>query len=77
MGPLGSQMIGLGCHDSDWVGGNDRGALDAILPPEGHIQATYRPHTGHIQAIHFECGQGEMWLTWEHFWLVLGLEWGS
>ena len=46
MGPLESQMIGLGCHDSDWVGGNDRGALDAILPPEGLILATFSVDKG-------------------------------
>ncbi len=23
-GPLGSQMVDLGCQDTDWVGGNDK-----------------------------------------------------
>ena len=31
MGPLGSQTVDLGCQDMDWVGGNDKEVLDAIL----------------------------------------------
>ena len=30
-GPLESQMVELGCQDTDWVGGNDKEVLDAIL----------------------------------------------
>ena len=35
--PLGSQMVELGCQDTDWVGGNDKEVLDAILLREGLI----------------------------------------
>ena len=28
--PLGSQMVELGCQDTDWVGGNNKEVLDAI-----------------------------------------------
>ena len=34
-GPLGSQMVDLGCLDTDWVGGNDKDVLDAILLCDG------------------------------------------
>ena len=30
-------MVELGCQDTDWVGGNDKERLDAILLPEGLI----------------------------------------
>ena len=30
-------MVELGCQDTDWVGGNDKEVLDAILLPEGLI----------------------------------------
>ena len=30
-GTLGLQMVDLGCQDTDWVGGNDKDVLDAIL----------------------------------------------
>ena len=33
-------MVELGCQDTDWVGGNDKEVLDAILPREGLILAT-------------------------------------
>ena len=29
-GPFGSQMVELGCQDTDWVGRNDKEVLDAI-----------------------------------------------
>ena len=29
--PLGSQMVELGCQDTDWVGGYDKEVLDGIL----------------------------------------------
>ena len=35
VGPLGSQMVDLGCLDTDWVGGNDKDVLDAILLCDG------------------------------------------
>ena len=35
--PLGSQMVELGCQDTDWVGGNDKEVLDGILPQDGLI----------------------------------------
>ena len=33
-------MVELGCQDTDWVGGNDKEVLDAILLPEGLILTT-------------------------------------
>ena len=36
-GPLGSQMVDLGCQDTDWVGGNDKDILDVILLQDGLI----------------------------------------
>ena len=39
-GPPGSQMVDLGCQDTHWVGGNDRGVLDEILLPDSLILAT-------------------------------------
>ena len=30
-------MVELGCQDTDWVGGNDKEVLDAILLPEGLV----------------------------------------
>ncbi len=33
-------MVNLGSQDTDWVGGNDRRVLDAILPLDGLILAT-------------------------------------
>ena len=38
-GPLGSQMVDLQCQDTDWVGGNDKEVLDAILLWDGFILA--------------------------------------
>ena len=35
--PLGSQMVELGCQDTDWVGGNDKEVLDGILLRDGLI----------------------------------------
>ena len=39
-GPLGSQMVDLGCLDTDWVGRNDKEVLDAFLLWDGLIVAT-------------------------------------
>ena len=33
-------MVDLGCHDTDWVGGNDKDVLDAILQCDGLTLAT-------------------------------------
>ena len=33
-------MVNLGCQDTDWVGGNDKGVLDGLLPQDGLILAT-------------------------------------
>ena len=33
-------MVELGCKDTDWVGGNDKEVLDAILLRDGLILAT-------------------------------------
>ena len=33
-------MVNLGCQDTDWVGGNDKKVLDAILLRDGFILAT-------------------------------------
>ena len=38
-GPLGSKMVDLGCQDTDWVGGKNKGVLDAILWQDGLILA--------------------------------------
>ena len=40
MEPLGSQMVDLGCLDTDWEGGNDKEVLDAILLWDGSMLAT-------------------------------------
>ena len=29
--PLGLQMVDLGCQNADWVGGNEKEVLNAIL----------------------------------------------
>ena len=34
-GPLGLQMVDLRCQDTEWVGGNDKEVLDAILLRDG------------------------------------------
>ena len=36
-GALGSQMVDLRCQDTEWVGGNDKEVLDAILLRDGLI----------------------------------------
>ena len=33
-------MVDLGCQDTDWVGGNEKEILDAILLRDGFILAT-------------------------------------
>ena len=38
--PLGSKLVELGCQDTDWVSGNNKGVLDAILLREGLILTT-------------------------------------
>ncbi len=38
-GPLGSQMVDVGCLDIDWVDGNEN-VLDAILLLDSFILAT-------------------------------------
>ena len=38
--PLGSQMVDLGCQDTDWVGRNDVEVLDGNLLRDGLILAT-------------------------------------
>ena len=40
MGPVGSQMDYLGRQDTEWVGGNDKEVLDAILLWDGSMLAT-------------------------------------
>ena len=39
-GALRSQMVDIGCHDTDLVGGYDEDTLDAILPRNGFILDT-------------------------------------
>ena len=39
-------MADLACQDTDWVGGNDRRVLDAILPPDALILATLSMNQG-------------------------------
>ena len=34
-----SKMVDLGCQDTDWVGGNNKDGLDAILWQDGLILA--------------------------------------
>ena len=38
--PAGSLMADLECQDTDWVGGNVKAVLDAILLRDGLILAT-------------------------------------
>ena len=38
--PLRSQMVELGCQDTDWVGRNDEEVSDGILLRNGLILAT-------------------------------------
>ena len=46
--PLGSQMVELGCQDTDWVGGNDEEVLDGILLRGGLILATLGMDKGKV-----------------------------
>ena len=39
MGPLGSQMVNLGHQDTNWLCGNNKEVLDAILQQDGLILA--------------------------------------
>ena len=43
---LESQMVELGCQDTDWVSGNDKEVLDAILLKEGLILGTLGMNKG-------------------------------
>ena len=62
--PLGSQMVNLGSQDTDWVGGNDRRVLDAILPPDALILATLSMNQGKCGYLGaFLVGLGHRWLT--------------
>ena len=45
-GWFGSQMMDLGCQDTDWVGGNDKHILDAILWQDWLILATLSMDNG-------------------------------
>ena len=36
-------MVDLGCLDTDWVGGNDKDVLDAILLCDG-LKLKEKPH---------------------------------
>ena len=38
-GWVGALMVDLGCQDTDWVGGNNKDGLDAILWQDGLILA--------------------------------------
>ena len=61
--PLGSQMIDLGCQDTDWVGGRDRDILDAVLPQDGFILATLSMDEG--KCGYLRCIFGWFWaLKW-------------
>ena len=59
LGPQGSQMVDLGCQDSYWVDGNERGFRCVFTAGQNHSS-------------HFEHGQRQMWLSWLNFWLVGG-----
>ena len=41
MGPLGYQMVNLGCQDTDWVGRNVKEVLDVILLRDGLLLAIF------------------------------------
>ena len=66
-GPVGSQMADLGCQDTDWVGGNVKAVLDAILLRDGLILATFTMdkrkyrYFGYISGW-FEALRGTPWL---------------
>ena len=47
-GSLGSQIVELGCQDTDWVGGNDKEVLDGILLRDGLILATLGMDKGKV-----------------------------
>ena len=49
-------MVDLGCQDTDWVGGNDKEVLDAILLWDGLILITLSKDKG-------KCG---------HLWVISG-----
>ena len=46
LGPLGSQMVNFGHQDTNWLGGNDKEVLDAILLRDGLILATLSMNKG-------------------------------
>ena len=62
VGSLGSQMVDLGCQDTDWVGGRNKDVLEGIILRGGLILATER-------------GQRKLWLSMVHFWVIGALEW--
>ena len=45
-GSPGSQIVDLGCRDTEWVGGNDKNVLDAIVLEDGTIPATLSMNKG-------------------------------
>ena len=40
-GSIGSQMVDLGCQDTDYLGGHDKDILEAILLWDGFILSTF------------------------------------
>ena len=52
-------MVELGCQDTDWVGGNDKEVLDAILLREGLILDTLGMDKG--KCGYFGCISGWFW----------------
>ena len=57
--PLRSQMVELGCQDTDWVGGNDKEVLDGILLRDGLILATLGMDKGKCGGV--GCISGWFW----------------
>ena len=55
-GPLGSQMVELGCQDTYWVGGNDK----EVLLREGLILATLGMDKG--KCAYVGCISGWFWI---------------
>ena len=40
-GPLGSQMVELGCQDTNWVGGNDKGFRWVFTPGQTSMKFSF------------------------------------
>ena len=57
--PLESQMVELGCQDTDWVGGNDEEVLDGILLRDGLILAILGMDKGKCGYV--GCNSGWFW----------------